>query len=61
MQAAHRDINWNEATCNMLAEDLRIAAALAERGRDFRLVLGDGDTGLTVPRRSRVTPVLRGM
>jgi enterochelin esterase family protein len=43
MQAAHRDINWNAPKENMLAEDLRIAAALAEGGYDFRLVLGDGE------------------
>jgi enterochelin esterase family protein len=43
MQAAHRDINWNAPTGNLLAEDLRVAAALAEAGYDFRLVLGDGN------------------
>jgi enterochelin esterase family protein len=42
MQAASRDTNWNAPTANMFAEDLRIAAALAEGGYDFRLVLGDG-------------------
>ena len=42
MQAAHRDLNWNRPTNNWLAENLRIAAALAEAGYDFRLVLGDG-------------------
>jgi hypothetical protein len=42
MQAASRDINWNAPKDNMLAEDLRVAAALAEGGYDFRLVLGDG-------------------
>lgn len=43
MQAASRDTNWNAPKDNMLAEDLRVAAALAERGYDFRLVLGDGN------------------
>jgi enterochelin esterase family protein len=42
MQAASRDINWNAAEDNMFAEDLRVAAALAEGGYDFRLVVGDG-------------------
>jgi enterochelin esterase-like enzyme len=42
MQAASRDTNWNAPTDNMFAEDLRVAAAFAERGYDFRLVLGDG-------------------
>ncbi len=42
MQAASRDTNWNAPEDNMLAEDLRVAAALAERGYDFRFVLGDG-------------------
>jgi enterochelin esterase-like enzyme len=42
MQSASRDTNWNAPKDNMLAEDLRVAAALAEGGYDFRLVLGDG-------------------
>lgn len=42
MQAAHHDTNWNEREDNMFADDLRVAAALAEGGYDFRLVLGDG-------------------
>jgi enterochelin esterase family protein len=42
MQAASRDSNWNAPKENMLADDLRVAAALAERGYDFRFVLGDG-------------------
>lgn len=42
MQAASRDTNWNAPKDNMFAEDLRVAAALAEGGYDFRLVLGDG-------------------
>jgi enterochelin esterase family protein len=45
MQAASRDTNWNAPKDNMFAEDLRVAAALAERGYDFRLVLGDGKHG----------------
>lgn len=42
LQAAHRDLNWNQPTDNWLAESLRVGAALAEAGYDFRLVLGDG-------------------
>ncbi|MCM0638867.1 alpha/beta hydrolase [Cellulomonas wangsupingiae] len=42
LQAGHRDLNWNAPTRNWLAENLRVAAALAEAGYDFRLVLGDG-------------------
>ncbi|MDX2606192.1 hypothetical protein PV379_05860 [Streptomyces caniscabiei] len=42
MQGGHRDLNWNEPQWNWLAENLRVAAALAEAGYDFRLVLGDG-------------------
>ena len=42
MQAGHRDLNWSAPTMNWLAENLRVAAALAEAGYDFRLVLGDG-------------------
>jgi enterochelin esterase-like enzyme len=42
MQAGHRDACWNQGTNNFLAENLRVAAALAEAGYDFRLVLGDG-------------------
>ncbi len=37
-----RDLNWNASQYNWLSENLRVAAALAERGYDFRLVLGDG-------------------
>jgi hypothetical protein len=32
----------NEPEDNWLASNLRVAAALAEAGYDFRLVLGDG-------------------
>lgn len=42
MQAAHRDLQWNEPDRNWFASNLRVAAALAEAGYDFRLVLGDG-------------------
>jgi enterochelin esterase family protein len=42
LQAGHRDLGWNEPESNWLAENLRTAAALAETGYDFRLVLGDG-------------------
>lgn len=42
MQAAHRDDGWNQPEMNWLAENLKVAAALAQAGYDFRLVLGDG-------------------
>lgn len=42
LQAAHRDLNWNQPEDNWFAETLRTAAALAEGGYDFRLVVGDG-------------------
>lgn len=42
LQAGHRDLHWNEPERNWLAHNLRVAAALAEGGYDFRLVLGDG-------------------
>ncbi|MEJ7689639.1 MAG: alpha/beta hydrolase-fold protein [Nocardioidaceae bacterium] len=42
MQASHRDLGWNEPEWNWLANNLRVAAALAEAEYDFRLVLGDG-------------------
>lgn len=42
LQAGHRDLGWNEPESNWLANNLRVAAALAEAGYDFRLVLGDG-------------------
>ena len=42
LQAGHRDLNWDQPEWNWLAENLRTAAALAEAGYDFRLVLGDG-------------------
>jgi enterochelin esterase family protein len=42
LQAATRDLYWNEPEFNGFSTNLRVAAALAERGYDFRLVLGDG-------------------
>jgi len=42
LQAAHRDLNWNEPELNWFAENLETAAALARAGYDFRLVVGDG-------------------
>lgn len=42
LQAATRDLYWNEAELNWFSTNLRVAAALAERGYDLRLVLGDG-------------------
>jgi hypothetical protein len=42
LQAARRDLNWDAPTRNWLAENLRVGAALAEAGYDFRLVVGDG-------------------
>jgi enterochelin esterase-like enzyme len=42
LQAATRDLNWDAAEFNWLSANLRVAAALAERGYDLRLVLGDG-------------------
>lgn len=42
MQAATRDIGFNRSERNWLSENLQVAAALAERAYDFRLVLGDG-------------------
>ncbi|MFB7776285.1 alpha/beta hydrolase [Streptomyces bauhiniae] len=42
LQAGHRDLHWNEPERNWLANNLRVAAALAEAGYEFRLVLGDG-------------------
>lgn len=41
-QAGARDLGWDRAAMNWLAENLRTAAALAEAGYDLRLVVGDG-------------------
>jgi len=42
LQAVTRDLNWDAPQFNLFSENLRVAAALAERGYDFRFVLGDG-------------------
>ena len=42
LQAATRDLNWDADGFNWFSANLRVAAALAERGYDLRLVLGDG-------------------
>ena len=42
LQAATRDLNRDAAERNWFSANLRVAAALAERGYDLRLVLGDG-------------------
>ena len=42
MLAGHRDLNWNKPQHNWLANNLRVAAALAEAGYDFRFVQGEG-------------------
>jgi enterochelin esterase-like enzyme len=41
LQAATRDLDWGPER-NWLSANLRVAAALAERGYDLRFVLGDG-------------------
>jgi len=43
LQAATHDLHFDEPEFNWYSTNLRVAAALAERGYDFRLVLGDGD------------------
>jgi enterochelin esterase family protein len=42
LQAATGDLNWDAPELNWFSANLRVAAALAERGYDLRLVLGDG-------------------
>lgn len=42
LQAATRDLNWDAPEFNWFSANLEVAAALAERGYDLRLVLGDG-------------------
>jgi enterochelin esterase-like enzyme len=42
LQTVSRDIGWNSPEHNHFSEGLKVAAALAERGYDFRLVLGEG-------------------
>ena len=54
LQAASRDLNWDEPEYNWFSASLQVAAALAERGYDFRLVVGDGEhdgnhAGVTFP------------
>jgi len=46
LQAGHRDLHWGEPQRNWLADNLRVAAALAEAGYEVRLVLGDGGHSL---------------
>lgn len=41
-QKALRDLHWDQPERNWLANNLLVAAAFAEAGYDFRLVLGDG-------------------
>jgi enterochelin esterase-like enzyme len=43
MSAESRDLNWNEPEFNWFSSNLRVAAALAERGYDVRLVVGDAE------------------
>lgn len=43
LTAETRDLNWNASRFNWLSSNLRVAAALAERGYDARLVLGDAE------------------
>jgi enterochelin esterase-like enzyme len=42
LHASTRDLNWDRPERNWLSANLQVAAALAERGYDFRLVVGDG-------------------
>ena len=42
LHASTRDIGWWRPAENWFSSNLRIAAALAERGYDLRFVLGDG-------------------
>ncbi len=42
MQAATRDLGCDRPEMNWFSSNLQVAAALAERGYDHRLVLGDG-------------------
>jgi enterochelin esterase family protein len=42
LEANTRDANWDSADLNWFSANLRVAAALAERAYDLRLVLGDG-------------------
>lgn len=42
LQANRRDLNFDQPALNWYSNNLLVAAALAERGYDHRLVLGDG-------------------
>ena len=42
MHASTRDIGWWRPADNWFSSNLRVAAALADRGYDLRCVLGDG-------------------
>lgn len=42
LQANTHDINWDRGEPNWFSANLRVAAALAERGYDLRLVVRDG-------------------
>jgi enterochelin esterase-like enzyme len=42
LQAATRDLNWDAPEFNWFSANLRMTAALADRGYNLRLVLGDG-------------------
>jgi enterochelin esterase-like enzyme len=42
LHAATRDLNWDKPHYNWLSANLEVASALAERGYDFRFILGDG-------------------
>jgi enterochelin esterase family protein len=42
LQASHYDLSWNGAEYNWFSNNLKVAAALAERGYDLRIVVGDG-------------------
>lgn len=46
LDAAHRDLNWNQPEDNWFAETLKVATAFAEAGYDIRLVVGDGGHSL---------------
>jgi enterochelin esterase-like enzyme len=43
LSAETRDANFDRRDDNWFSSNLRVAAALAERGYDFRLVVGDGE------------------
>ncbi len=43
LQVESRDLNYDQPELNWFSSNLEVAAALAERGYDFRLVVGDGE------------------